>query len=214
MKIIWNLVKIIAGAVIGLLLTKWINVFEYFEFVPKEYKYDICITVYISICELVVGSIADYLLNFIREKLLSTVKVTVYLPQSSPDICHNPEIRFNPEGITEANVEVEYDGLVKHFRETKLIFRHLAVADLQSNISRREVTIQNGDYIINLEELFGGTNIRSSGKYNYKILLSQYPTDSENNVRLEPEIMNKKLCVKFFKNYAQIRTVINNGSNH
>lgn len=214
MKIIWNLAKVIAGAVLGLVLAKWKNVFASLSFVPQEYAYDICVTVYISVCEILIGSMLDGILKCLRKRFVSKISVTIFLPQSGADIKHNPDIQFNQDGIAETIVEVEYDGLRRHFKGSKLVFRHLAFADIQYNAIREEVSLHDGDYELDLETLFGGVEKHSVGKNRYRLLLIQYPTDAESSARFEPEITKKSWFLRFRKNYAQIRTVVNYGRNN
>ena len=58
-KGIWKLVTPIISAIIGIYATNTFNVFALLPFVPDEHLFDICITVYFAIADIIIELIAE-----------------------------------------------------------------------------------------------------------------------------------------------------------
>lgn len=213
-EIFWKVLKPIIGATLGLIMVKKFNLFSYFSFVPTEEAFNICITVYFALAEIFLEEICVRLVRWIQNQFFSTIDVTLYLPQSNPDTGHNPEIRFNSHDSAEIRIEIHICGKRKHFCNSKMIFRHLSFADIQPNYRSAFVYVEKGDYIINLQQLFGGEEKRTENTHNFKMVLSQCPVDGDTSAKLIPELSMSKcsrIWVHLNNNYVNVRTVNNNG---
>ena len=208
MRIVIKIIKLIVGAILGLFLSSKYNFFSYFPFVEKENALNICITVYIAIVGVLIDEGADYLFKILADKFFSEIEVTMTVANSKGDISFNPEIRFNSEGLAEANIAVKVSGKRKHFENSIIVLRRCAIADIQNNSRASGVSVDiNGDYVIDICTLFGGTQERTVLKFTFNILLAEVPVDGESIAMLKPELINKKLNVLWKKNYATLRTV-------
>ena len=208
MRIVGKIIKLLIGAILGLYLTNKFNLFSYFPFVPEEYSLDICVTVYITLTEILIDEGFDWLSKSITERIISSIEVIMTAANSNADISYNPEIRFNSEGLAEANINVKVNGRRKDFENCKIVLRRCAIADIQNNYRTSGVSVDsNGDYIIDICSLFGGSQERTSFDFTFKISLAVVPVDGESMAKLEPEFENKKVNVISKKNHAMLRTV-------
>jgi len=208
MRIVGKTIKLLIGAILGLVLTNKCNLFLHLPFVPKESAFNICVSVYVTIAEILVEEGFDYLWKTITNRFLSSIEVIMTAVNSNPDMSYYPEMRFNTEGLAEANIIVRIDGKRKDFEDTKIILRKSAIADIQNNYRTNGVNVDNdGNYIIDICSLFGGCQERTKLVFTFKISLAVVPLDGESTTRLEPEFANKKLNVLSKKNYATLRTV-------
>ena len=208
MKIVWKIIKLLIGAILGLYLTNKFNLFSYFTFVPEEYALDICVTVYITLAEVLIDGGFDWLNKSITNRFISNIEVIMTAANSKADIFHNPEIRFNSEGLAEANINVKINGRKKDFENCIIVLRRCAIADIQNNYKTSGVSVDsNGDYRINIYSLLGGSQERTTVDFTCKISLAEVPVDGESSARLEPEFENKKFGVISKKNHAMLRTV-------
>lgn len=208
MRIVWKIIKLLIGAILGLFLANKFNLFSYFPFVPEEYALDICVTVYITLAEILIDEGFDWLCKYITNQVISDIEVIMTVANSNADISYNPEIRFNSEGLAEANINVKINGRRKDFDNCKIVLRRCAIADIQNNYKTSGVSVDsNGDYRIDIYSLFGGSQERTTLDFTFKISLAEVPVDGESAARLEPEFENKKVNVILKKNYAMIRTV-------
>lgn len=208
MRIVWKIIKLLIGAILGLFLTNKFNLFSYFPFVPQEYALDICVTVYITLAEILIDEGFDWLCKCITNRLISNIEVIMTAANSNADISHNPEIRFNSEGLAEANISVKVNGRRKDFENSKIVLRRCAIADIQNNYRTSGVSVDsNGDYRIDICSLFGSSQERTAVDFTFKISLAEVPVDGESTARLEPEFENKKFNVISKKNHAMLRTV-------
>lgn len=53
-KIVSGISLPILGAIVSLLATNTFNIFNYFPFVPDEYRYEICLTVYLAVFDFLI----------------------------------------------------------------------------------------------------------------------------------------------------------------
>ena len=208
MRIVGKIIKLLIGAILGLLVANRFNLFSLFPFVPDEYALDICVTVYITLAEIIIDEGFDWLFKAVTDRMLSNIEVVMTATNSNADISYNPEIRFNSEGLAEANIFVKVNGKKKDFENSKIVLRKCAIADIQNNYRTCGVSVDNnGDYEINIYTLFGGTQERTTIEFTFKISLAEVPVDGESTARLEPEFVNKRINVLSKKNHAILRTV-------
>lgn len=207
MRIAGKMIKLLIGAILGLFLTNKFNLFSYFTFVPEEYAYDICVTVYITLAEILFDEGFELVCKIVSNRILSNIEVIMTAVNSNADISYYPEIRFNSEGLAEASIKVKIEGKKKHFENTKIVLRQSAIADIQNNCRTCGVSVDNdGNYTIDICTLFGKTQERTTLEFTFKISLAEVPVDGESSAKLDPELVNKKLNVISKKNHATLRT--------
>lgn len=201
---LWKLVAPIISGIIGILVANKFNLFNMLPFVPVEYAYEICITVYFAIADVIIDQASEFISKIIKNRFCSEIEVVLYLPNTEANISSNPIIVFNNEDLAEAGISVSVRGRKKHFKKTEIQIKNPAFADVQSNYKRNEVRTDNECYYINLEALFG-SNERTSFVQNFRIILAQMPVDGVSIAKLEPLIINKRINVIYKHNYAQIK---------
>lgn len=211
--IIWKIVRPLLGAIVGLVAAEKFNLFSFLSFVNYEEAFNICITVYFALAEILLDELCAQIKN-IWNNCCSKICVTLYMPRSNPNINHNPEVQFNSQDSAEICIEIKMTGKKTDFKNSKLFLRHLSFADIQPNYRSSVVSVTEGDYCVDLQAIFGGEEKRTEIIQNFKIVLSQCPVDGDSSSKLIPEITNKKRTLVFKKNYANVRTVNNYGSHN
>lgn len=206
MKNLWRIITPIVSAVIGILAANSLNIFELFSFVPKDISYEICITAYFAIADVIVEAVKEWLSRIINEKLISRLNVVINVPGVSGDISTNAIMTFNSQDLSEAVVSVEIKGIKKHFKGLELIIKKPAFAEMQAISRRREVRIESDDYHIDLEALFGNSE-KLECKQDFKVALIKDSVDGEASVTIYPELSKKKKCIIYKYNYTELRTV-------
>lgn len=182
-----KIVKPLMIALIGVYLANQFNICDYISFVPKDKAFDICITVYFAILEI----LSDFLLKAIHRKFLSELSVTLSLNNTEISMDSSPVIKFNSSDLAEAVITVQINGRKKHFINSQLMLSNIAFATMQASIRDRESSIDNiGNYIINLEQMFGSTEKRISILSSFRITFVKDPIDSERTIEIFPEFKN------------------------
>lgn len=182
------------------------NIFALLPFVPQDFSYEICITAYFAIADVVIESIKEWVSKIINECLISRVNVVINVPGTRSDIATNAIMAFNSQDLSEAVVSVEIKGIKKHFKGIELIIKKPAFAEMQAVSRRREVQIEANDYHIDLEALFGNSE-KLECKQDFKIALIKDSVDGEASVTIYPELNKKKKCIIYKCNSAELRTV-------
>ena len=84
-KRIWKILTPILSAIIGVLVANTWNVFALFPFVPQNSVYEICLTAYFAIVDILLEFLWDWIVN-IYEKLISSLNVVLSVPGTRNDI--------------------------------------------------------------------------------------------------------------------------------
>lgn len=201
-KILFPLIS----AIIGLLLANYFNIFDYFTFVPNEHKYDVCITVYFAIVDILLTEAQEFAQKRVIPYVFSSVNIVFHPKAVEPDIKIVPTIQFNSLNIAEINMTVSITGKRSHFKNTKLVIPAPAFVDIQNNYKRDEVQVINNKYVLELEKLFG-SSIDTHTTQTFTIILAQTPVDGESVTEVCPSIEHKKWCVRYAHNKANIKAV-------
>lgn len=201
---LWKLVKPIVSAFIGICVANKYNFFEIFSFIPKEYVYEVCITVYFAIADVAIDGAKEFIWKCLKNKFFSEIQVVIYQINTEPNIKSNPTLIFNSEDQAEACISISVKGHKKHFKDAMLQIKNPAFADIQGNYRRNEVSVDNDTYAIHLERLFGG-NDKSKFTQMFRIVLAQMPVDDECIAEIKPEILNKRINVVYKHNYAELK---------
>lgn len=201
---LWKLLTPIASAILGIWAANKFNLFEFLTFIPTDYVYEVCITVYFAIIDVILEILRELLCNFLKEKFFSEIEVIIYQTNTEPNIKNNPTLIFNSEDQTEACILVSVKGNKKHFKNARIQIENPACAEIQGNYKSRAVSIDNDTYCISLEDLFGGYN-KSNFEQKFRIVLAQIPVDDECIAEIRPEIIKKRFNVLYKHNCAKVK---------
>lgn len=199
-----KLITPIVSVIIGIWAANKFNIFSILPFVPVDYAYEVCITAYFAIADIIIEQLKEFFLGFIKDRFYSDIEVIIFQPNTEANIISNPTLVFNNEDITEASISVRVRGCKKHFEGAEIQLNNPAFADIQSNYKRNEVRVDNESYYINVEALFG-SNESTSFTQCFRIVLAQLPVDGDSIAKLEPQIKNKHWNVVYKHNYAQVK---------
>ena len=182
-----KIIKPIIIALLGVYLTNKFNIFEYMPFIPTEKSFDICITVYFAILEIFSGFLAE----IIYTKFMSEISVILSLDNSEISVNSIPIIKFNSEELSEAILTVQIIGRKKHFSNTIIMLPNTGCTTMQPSIHSKEASIdKNGNFIIDLEKLFGTTNKKISVSSSFRITFVKELVDNERMIEISPELKN------------------------
>ena len=192
------------SAILALLVANKYNFFATLRFVPEQSAYEICITVYFAISDLIVSSLIKFLQSKM-ENFWSRVEVLISIPHTEASLQTPPTILFNSEGTAEMQVNVHLKGKKKHYKGTKIIICDTGYITLQPSTRARGVSIaENGDYTIDLYAITGnGTTI--DVKQTFRIVMEENVPDGSRTMTLEPGITKHNLWLKFSRNHAIIK---------
>lgn len=202
----WKLITPIISVVIGIWAANQFNLFELLPFIPQDYVYEVCITAYFTIADVVLDWISSFLEKLIKDNLFSELIIVIYQPNTDIDISITPTLLFNANDLSEACISVQVRGKKKHFEGMEVQIKNPGFADIQSNYYRNEVRVDDNNYYIDIGRLFGG-NDYGEFKQEFRIVMAQVPVDGESISKIEPEISKKKHRVIYKHNHAKIKAV-------
>lgn len=205
-RIFWKLVMPVISAVIGIAAANVYNLFDFISFIPKEYSYEICMTVYFAVADVILEAAMEFCIDWLTSHYFSKIEIVLFQPNAEADIQIHPTLVFNSVDQTESGISIKVKGYKKHFKDTRIRIKSPAFADIQSNYRRREVSVIDDSYYISLEALFGG-NEYACFTQKFRIILAQIPVDGDSIVKIEPEIEKKRWNVIYKHNYVQIKAV-------
>ncbi len=183
-KIFKFLIPILVS-VLGVYLANQCNIFDYISFIPKDKSFDICISTYFIILDIFIVSFIE----FIEEEYMSELKVTISKSNTVPEISSTPIIEFNAMDLAEAIVNVEITGRKKNFLNSTIVFSNVNFATMQASVKEKGSSVDSdGNYIINLEEIFGASDMRIATSATFKISLVKEPIEGERTIEMIPEL--------------------------
>lgn len=201
---ILNFLIPVLSAVLGLLAANSFNLFSMLPFVPEESAFEICITVYFAITDLLISELISFAKRRIG-KIRSQVEVLVSMPQAEAALNTHPTILFNREGTSEMWVYVHMTGKKKHFKDIKISICDVGFITLQPSVRTQGVSIaENGDYIIDLYAITGNASIIEVSQ-RFRIVMQENIPDGSRTMLLKPNISNQNLWIKYICNYATIK---------
>ena len=205
-KKIFKILFPLLSAFIGLLLANHCNIFEFLTFVPKEYKYDVCITVYFALSEVLLNE----LYNCVKQKIVpyfrSSISVVFHPAQVEPDINTTPTIQFNSQGLAEINMTITIAGKKEHFEQSLLVIAAPDFADIQNNYKRDAVQVSGNKYTVKLKDLFGEKSDATTTQ-TFRIVFAQAPVDGESISDIKSKIEKKNWHINYTCNEANIKAV-------
>lgn len=206
MKILWRIITPIISAVLGIFAANRLNIFDFLSFVPDEYAYEICITAYFAIADILIKTMQDNVFKWIKNKFLSEIEVIIF--QQGTNLCVDTDsiLKFNADDLTQANILVKIKGRKKHFNGIDLIVKKPSFAEIQSTYNRPEVMVDRENYRIKLMELFGNSDTLD-GSQTFKIAMIKDPVDGDISITLSPELSKKRCNLRYRHNNAQLKAV-------
>lgn len=180
-----KIAKPLIVALIGVYLANKFNVFSYISFIPTDKSFDVCITAYFAVLEIV----SEFLMDTVRTKFMSELSVILSLNDTEVSIDSTPIIKFNSSDLAEATLTVQIVGRKKHFKNSQLILSNVGFATMQASIRNRETSVDNaGNFLVDLKKMFGTTDMRTTVSSSFRITLAKDPIDSERTIEMFPEL--------------------------
>ncbi len=184
---ILKIAKPVLVAIVGVILTNTFNIFSYIEFIPSEHSFDICITAYFAILEI----LSESIIEIINSKFRSELSVVFSLPGTANTLSSIPVVTFNKLDLAELNVTIILNGRKKHFEKSQIVIPNINFATMQASIKSHETHTDNkGNYIINLSELFGNTDKKISLSFTYRLTFVQEQVEADREIELYPDFVN------------------------
>lgn len=187
---ILKLIKPFFIALIGVCMANSLNVFDYISLVPSNNAFDLCITVYFAILDI----FSDIIIKAVQANYVSRISVILSQNNTEITIVSNPVITFNRSDLAEATMSIKITGRKKHFANSQIILSNVNFATMQANSNNREVSIDNnGNYVVDLEKMFGTTDMRTTIESSFRISFVKEPVDGERSCEIIPELKKKNL---------------------
>ena len=138
----------IAGILLALCLAHAFNICDYMTFIPKDKSYDVCITVYFALVEVITSILLSMILDWMEARKVN-VEVIMFASNEAPNKASCPIIKFNKISLNDTSItsevpswvlsETSLDGLYSfkncfNFSGTyscKGIFKSLALQNVQ-----------------------------------------------------------------------------------
>ena len=206
MKKVLKVVFPLISATIGLLAANQFNIFNLFTFIPDGYKYEVCITVYFTVADILLTELYELIMGRVVPNFYSSIEVITHSTNSDPNIKVNPTVTFNSECVAECQVTIRISGKRDHFKDSYLLISPPSFATIQSNYKRKEVKVTDNTYRISLDQLFG-TNSNMATEQMFRVVFAQDPVDGESIAEITPVIKQKKSYVRYRHNTMKIKTV-------
>lgn len=205
-KKIWKIITPVISAIIGIVAANHLNIFELLSFVPRDFTYEVCITAYFAIADVMLDALQELFSDKLQKSCFSKIEVIIGQPETNININTDAILTFNSDDLAEATVIVDIKGQKKHFQDIELIIKKPAFAELQGAPRRREVRLDSENYCIKLTDLFGNSE-RIECKQEFRIALIQDPVDGDTSVIIAPELSKKKWNISYKHNNAVLRAV-------
>lgn len=206
MKLLLKIISPIIASVLGVLLTNSFNLFDVIPFVPKEESFGLCIMVYFPIIDVIFNFIFEQFYKSLIDKFTSRLTATITSYNTNVANCENLSICFDRHDLAEAKMNVEIDGLKKHFKNTELVIYKPVFAEIQIDNSSELVITESDCLRIKLDKLFNQQNYVKC-KQTFKFSLIQDPVDGDTYFDIIPKLENKKLNLIYRHNKATIKAV-------
>lgn len=206
MKLLLKIISPIIASVLGVLLTNSFNLFDVIPFVPKEESFGLCIMVYFPIIDVIFNFIFEQFYKSLVDKFTSRLTATITSYNTNVANCENLSICFDRHDLAEAKMNVEIDGLKKHFKNTELVIYKPVFAEIQIDNSSELVITESDCLRIKLDKLFNQQNYVKC-KQTFKFSLIQDPVDGDTYFDIIQKLENKKLNLIYRHNKATIKAV-------
>ena len=183
MGIFLKIFKTVLIALAGVFIANKFNLFSYMTFIPDDKAFDICITVYFTILEL----ISEFLLEAVHGRR-SELSVILSHVNTDVSIKSNPIINFNQDDLAQMTVTVHINGMKKHFTGSKIVLSDVGFATMQANTRVDGAGVDtDGNYIIHLDRLFGAAETKTLVSSSFRVVFAKAPIPNAMTFEMSPE---------------------------
>lgn len=193
------------GSVIALLMAHYINIFSYMTFIPDDKSYDVCIAVYFTLFESMIGTFINWCERKYEESM-TEIEAVIYLQNEVVNEKTTPIIRFDDMGMAEMRLHIKLCGKCENVKGNQIIIRSFLQAEMQLVRRGTGAKIDNdGSLLIDIGTLCGN-RAKIQCEEDYKIVLQRGVIDNSLSINLIPEIniVKKNRRVKYKANEAKI----------
>lgn len=188
--------KILISIILGLMLINKINIFSGFNGIPKDKVFDIAVMVYIPLIQISI----NILMNWFNYKFVSKVSVTLYSPNTEPNLDSNAIVDFKNNDLAEIRICVELNGKYKHFKDIKIIFPSISSLTMQPNKDDSISINDSEECVIDLNEIIGSKRNDTNFKYEYILnFIKDEELKSKREAEFYPEFKNDTYKYEFLK---------------
>lgn len=177
------------------------NLFEYIAFIPKDYQYEVGLTVYLAVLETVVGLIESWM-----EQKKAKIMCIFYISESDKNISNTPlVICDNDMGVANIKCHLEVSGNLKRIRSCTFKLELPSWLTAQINVQDTVLKYEGNTLIGKFDRMLprtGTSNILAT--YNSKIALIKNSSGDNMTIDLKPEIC-KNIGITFVTNGFRIQ---------
>lgn len=115
---IWVFARPFLAVILGLIAISKFNLFDVITIVPEDYKYEVCLTLYVGLSEAIIRCIEDFLSNN-----SSSIQCIFSFDKRNFDITNTPMIVLPDDNISIANVycQIKVHGKVGFIKNSKIV---------------------------------------------------------------------------------------------
>lgn len=190
------------SALMGLTLANSFDVFALFPLPNNVSSYDICITVYFAIFDIIFALIADW----IKRHLISQkIEISIYTPESIPAIETKPILVLHNDKPSEIRIRVSMSIKKSVCRNLKVKIAAINFATMQlPKASGVAMIDDDGNYILDIEKLCGQQEQVKTSQ-DFRLLFVQEPIEGVSEVEIYPELSKEKIRIDYSHNKAFIK---------
>lgn len=205
LSFLWRISIPLLSAVIGLKVVEQFNFIQVFGIIADVDKaFDICTTVYFAIVDVVLLSVVEW----IKSTFFPTevIQVTFSKPGDMVQNESVTDLLLKESSPTEAKITVEINARKKTCNGLTLRIDGVNFATMQLPIASSVASVDaNGDYIIDLEKMFGNQEIAHTTQ-SFRILFSKEPFNGVCQSELYTKLNKEPWFLTFITNKMIVRT--------
>lgn len=185
MKITGRVLFTLLAAFLGLLAVNIFNIFDYWLFIPEDYRYEVGITIYFAIADTTLTNTVDW----IKENYYSRISCIMKVKGMKSNIFSTPEVDFNELDLAEVFLHIHVKGKKKSLSDVFIQIPSLAVASMQLNTRNTFATIiKDGSCIVKIGQLFGNVENQTEVEVEIPITFIKEPVDISSSIQITPKI--------------------------
>lgn len=192
------------GSIVALLMAHYFNFIIFLTFVPDDKKYDVCIAVYFTCIEAIIGIIFDFICEWFESRR-TYIEVVFYNPKETVNISATPIVKFNNMGMAELMLRVKVKGKSANIKNGSIRIEAFKQADMQFAKKGLGAKISNnGDALIKLMDICDGHE-ELDYEEDFKLVFQRGDYDTYSSRNIKPELVSvKSPYVKYERNYMEI----------
>lgn len=191
----------IASSLLALWLVNVFNIIKYFDFVPSEHRFDVCLALYLTIMQVLFAFIDDYLKNKLIS-MSSKIRFIFYDKENNKRIDSNPIISFNEEqGVAEVKCSLDASGNSTLLRNIELVIQFPQWIQVQPNAKQCKLEqLQDTSLVhIYLRDFLNNSKTDTfSTEFQLPMAMNERNVRVENQIKCECKFIEDKLKYKFY----------------